>query len=303
MIGAFAQGAPALLQGGYSPIPVHFGTRRPMIRWERCRQAPLTSREASRLATRHPHLSLAVAGGYRGLVPVDCDTDDEAIIGAITSALPEPNVVKAGRRGFTGYFRDPTSTIGGRKFQTPAPDRRVLVELLPTGQTLIPPTIHPSTGKPYRWLTPRTLFDTPIEDLVPITSAHVAELEHAMRPWVPERPVYTPLPPSGELVTEQRMRAYAQRALDGEAHALRSTHCGGRNPQLFTAACKLGKYVHHRVLAQDEILTALLDACRENGLIADDGIAQCRATFESGLRKSVNDPLPTLRSSETRLCD
>ena len=34
-------------------------------------------------------------------------------------------------------------------------------------QSVVPPTIHPDTGQPYHWLTPDTLEDTPLGDLLP----------------------------------------------------------------------------------------------------------------------------------------
>jgi hypothetical protein len=303
MIGAFAQGAPALLTTGYSPIPVRFGTRRPLVKhWDRLRSKPMTRREVCNLADRYPQLGLAVAGGYGGLVPIDCDTDDQDIIAAITEVLPEPVVAKAGRRGFTAYYRDTSRKIGGRKFQTPAPERQVLVEVLATGQTMIPPTIHPKTGRPYRWLTSRNLFNTPIGELSEIGAAHLAALEQALRPWVPERPAHTPRLGDEMLVSEPRWQAYARAVLTNEVNALRvKPKNSGRNWQLFVAACKLGKFVHHRVLSRDEFDNALMQACRDNGLWADDGPGACRATLKSGLDKAQADPLPALRPSPREL--
>jgi hypothetical protein len=63
------------------------------------------------------------------------------------------------------------------------------------------------------------------------------------------------------------------------------------------AACKLGKYVHHGVLASDEVDSELMQACRDNGLWHDDGPAACRASLASGLRKAKADQLPALRTS------
>lgn len=299
MIGAFAQGAPALLTTGYSPIPVRFGTRRPLVKhWDRLRSTPMTRHEVGHLAGLYPQLGLAVAGGYGGLVPIDCDTDDQDIIAAITEVLPLPVVAKAGRRGFTAYYRDASRKIGGRKFQTPAPERQMLVEVLATGQTMIPPTIHPKTGRPYRWLTSRNLFNTPIGELSEIGAAHLVALEQALRPWVPERPVYVSPTSDGVLVGERRMQGYARAVLANEANALRlKPKNSGRNWELFLAACKVGKYVHHRVLSLAEIESALLQACRDNGLWADDGPGACRDTLKSGLDKAQADPLPALGST------
>jgi hypothetical protein len=239
MIGAFAHGAPALLSMGYSPIPVHFGTRRPALRqWDRLRSKPMSRDEVNSMTGRHPQLGLAIAGGYGGLVPIDCDTDDQDIIGAITRVLPEPVVANAGRRGFTAYYRDASCKIGSRKFQTPAPERRVLVEVLTTGQTMIPPTIHPTTGKPYRWLTSRSLFDTPLCELPEIGPAHLVALEHALRPWVPERPMQALPQQNGETVSDRRMQAYARAVLTGRAHQHRRMHERAPTTSLRQSFCR-----------------------------------------------------------------
>ena len=53
-----------------------------------------------------------------------------------------------------------------------------LVELLLHGtQSVVPPTIHPDTGQPYRWLTPDTLEDTPLGDLPELPADPVARLD------------------------------------------------------------------------------------------------------------------------------
>jgi hypothetical protein len=94
------------------------------------------------------------------------------------------------------------------------------------------------------------------------------------------------------------MLKYAEAALNGEAQTLRTTPEGGRNPQLFTAGCRLGKFVHHKVLSEDEIRSALLDAADANGLIKDDGLKACHDTLSSALRKAVGDDLPILEERQ-----
>ena len=41
----------------------------------------------------------------------------------------------------------------------------------------MPPTIHPDTGRPYHWLTPDTLEDTPLGDLPELPAEPVARLD------------------------------------------------------------------------------------------------------------------------------
>ena len=94
---------------------------------------------------------------------------------------------------------------------------------------------------------------------------------------------------------EKRQRAYARKVLENEAGELQAMRGpGARNNALFAAGCKLGKFVHHGFLPRSEVEAALLGACETNGLIADDGLRQCRQSLESGLSKAVNDLLPDL---------
>jgi Bifunctional DNA primase/polymerase, N-terminal len=198
IVGPFARWAAHLLQGGYSPIPLKAGTKRPLIEgWDRLRSAAMSPAEIEALSRRHPDLGLAVAGGFNGLVPIDIDAEAEPIVNAICNSLPAFLVAKTGKRGFAGFFRDPAGAITGRKFQTAPRARSMLVEILASGKAVIPPTLHPETRSPYRWLTERTLFNTRVDELPEISPAHVRALELALRPWIPERRVH--VPPVGTL--------------------------------------------------------------------------------------------------------
>jgi hypothetical protein len=304
----FAQWAEHLLDGGYSPVPLRPGMKRPLEKmlsgrgWDSVRETALTPAEIGGLTRKHPGLGLGVAGGFNGLVPVDVDTVNPRIVYATISALPELTVNKVGRRGFTAFFRDPTGSIPGLKFKKPLGGGKfdMLVEILATGQTVLPPTIHPDTQKSYRWITLKTLFNLEVNRLPIITPAHIARLKEALSPWLPaERPQEPSLCHSGPVppVSGNRMQAYANAILANEMRALASmAPNSGRNRRLFDASCKLGKFVFHDVIARHEVEEALLGACRENGLWndADCGPKGCAATLRSGLNKSRNDPPPML---------
>src|SRR5271166_626600 len=148
--GAFAQFAAFMLEGDYSPVPIKVGEKRPLFaKWDRLRSAALTPHEIEELCRKVPGLGLGVAGGFNGLIPVDVDTDDREIVSAVSSALPRPEVAKVGQRGFTAFYWDPAGAIDAMKFRHPRMDGGfdVLVEILATGQSVIPPTVHPDTGR------------------------------------------------------------------------------------------------------------------------------------------------------------
>lgn len=297
----FATFAIHLLDRGYSPVPLVTGHRRPLLpRWDRLRTTALTEAEIERIAQRHPGAGLGVAGGFNGLVPVDVDTDVRVIVHAVMAVLPKARVGKRGRRGETWFFRDPTGQLSACKFKDRA--GRPLVELLVTGQTVIPPTMHPETGRPYCWLTRHNFIDTHAEMLPVITAVHVAELKRALRRWMPEpaRPPVTPsLPVFPTTQTHEgnsnRYSAYACAVLASEARVLATMpKDSGRNTKLFQIAARVGAYVAHAKLTLAAVETALMSACQANGLLEEDGKAACLRSILSGIERAKNDPLPIL---------
>ena len=59
-----------------------------------------------------------------------------------------------------------------------------------------------------------------------------------------------------------------------------------------SCACRLAKYVAHRVLSDAEVLTALEGAADVNGSTAKSGRTWARGTIRRGLAYGSNDPLP-----------
>jgi hypothetical protein len=307
--GAFAQYGAYMLQGGYSPLPIRIGTKRPLFNeWDHLRSKTLTESEIAELVRRNPHLGLGVAGGYGGLVPVDVDTDDKEILRAVCSTIPRPVVAKVGQRGFTTFYWDGgAGDIDAGKHKQPLGDGKfqMLVEILTTGQSVVPPTIHPDLNKPYRWLTARTLFDLRVDELPVITKDHIESLKKALFPWIPENKKYTSSQVSVNFKpSSSRYAAYARAILASETRLLSSmSPKSGRNDALFIAACKVGKYVHHRIISATEVENSLLGACQSNGLWMDRDCGEkgCRATLRSGMNKSISDSLPELCSRDRRI--
>jgi len=59
----------------------------------------------------------------------------------------------------------------------------------------------------------------------------------------------------------------------------------GRNAQLNNLACEFGRLP----IPEPQLRSALLEACRANGLLAEDGLKQCNDTIDSGLTKARQD--------------
>ena len=135
-----------------------------------------------------PDAGVCIAHG--AVVGADVDTDRTDIAAAVVAALGPSPVRRRGQKGWMGYYRPGSGceALGARLrwyhpevFSTGEDGRKSwppLVELLLEGtQSVVPPTIHPDTGQPYRWLTPDTLEDTPLGDLPELPADPAARLD------------------------------------------------------------------------------------------------------------------------------
>lgn len=186
-----------LVDLGYAAIPILPGTKFPGGRhegkwvaensWQRfCYRLP-TKYEVDAWKT-WPDAGVCIVLGVGGVIGVDIDTDDPEITAAIMSVLPESPVGKRGAKGSTFFYRanvyrvDPdtgevTGAVKSRPFNLVRhghKDERIL-DLLSLGrQTVVPPTMHPDTQRPYEWITETTLGETEPDDL-PMLPDDIAE--------------------------------------------------------------------------------------------------------------------------------
>lgn len=101
----------------------------------------------------------------------------------------------------------------------------------------------------------------------------------------------TVAPDPGEVVRISDPNAYAITALQRTHDELASTHEGGRNHALNTAAFTLGRLAAAGLLTEQAVTDTLLAACNTNGLLAEDGRYATEATIRSGLTGGARDPL------------
>lgn len=85
-------------------------------------------------------------GPASGLCAIDIDTEDQQQIDALLAALPKSPWVRVGKKGMGLIYR----WQGQANFKLRDADNQSIVEFLGKGnQMVLPPSIHPSTGKPY----------------------------------------------------------------------------------------------------------------------------------------------------------
>jgi hypothetical protein len=259
----------------------------------------------------NPRVGLGLACGFNDLVAVDVDNEKAfPTTREVFSGIHPPS--KVGRKGATAFFRG--EGVESRKFcEPPAVDpatgktrRPVLVEILAAGnQTVIPPTKHPDTGKPYRWIYGSLEDIGHVSELPVLTQAKRDELAQALAPLMPAKLEKISLKIEPKIsaanishLERKRYEGFALAALRSETDDL--AHCAkpGRNRALFRATCSLGKYVTHGVLPANQLVESLKLACQQNGLIKDNGLKDVMRTLEKGLVLSAKDPLPVLTERE-----
>lgn len=113
--------------------------------------------------------NMGVVLGPSGLAVVDVDTLEagDKLIELLDGELPTTPIVETGRRLLHLYFRDP----GGLSKQA-----RDGLELR-TGAHLcvLPPSVHPDTGRAYRWLDNLEPWSVPLGDVPAAVLAYVSE--------------------------------------------------------------------------------------------------------------------------------
>lgn len=125
---------------------------------------------------RYPEAGVCIAHG--AVIGLDLDTDRPDVAQALHRAIEPPSVRRRGGKGWMGYYRPGAGlehlTARVRWYDGAA----VAVELLLHGtQSVLPPTIHPTTGQPYQWVTPDTLENTDISELPVFTGREFEALD------------------------------------------------------------------------------------------------------------------------------
>jgi Bifunctional DNA primase/polymerase, N-terminal len=179
---------PKLVSQGFSAIPCRPGTKIPGVyRGDEWRNHPEWDRYAERVPSQ---LELEtwvkwsgagvclVLGGEHALVAVDIDTTDHEVIAAVESVLSPSPVQRVGSKGYAAIYRGPG--VKDTKFQI---NGKNAVEILARGrQVVIPPSVHPSTHKPYVWIGDALDRYTP--DSLPLLPDDITErIAEALKPF------------------------------------------------------------------------------------------------------------------------
>jgi hypothetical protein len=172
--GPFARLASLYRRHGYSPVPVRPGSKAPYISdWSRWNNELQPLELLHEWAERYPDAGLALAlGPACGVVALDLDHDIDGLHARVLEAAGPSPVAKKGQKGATQFYR-----FDGEKSRSFRQAGQTVAEILAAGRlVIVPPTVHPVTGKPYVWLTEATLLDVAADALPPLKAAAVAAL-------------------------------------------------------------------------------------------------------------------------------
>ena len=182
-ISAYARVGANLISNGYSAIPIDPTGKRPDpclgMEWQRfCNRLP-TQLEIDVWSKRPVGVGIALGAASRGLIAIDIDSEDLDVIEAIESRWPS-TVRKVGRTGYTAFYWA-SPAVKSRAYKSGSHGG---VDFLAHGrQSVLPPSRHPVTGEAYRWLTPRTLETTIIDELPMLPDDIAAQLAEALEPF------------------------------------------------------------------------------------------------------------------------
>ena len=154
--GAFAEYAELYWERGFRVIPIKRDTKIPALTgWTGLvSQVPLSERR-SELLQEHAcdGIGLITAAEVApGLKVGAFDVDADEYVRVIKTVLGPPLVAKRGRKGATFFVRCDKSD-GLKSTKLMSSDGVGVADILFSGKmTVLPPSIHPDTGRPYEWL-------------------------------------------------------------------------------------------------------------------------------------------------------
>jgi hypothetical protein len=190
MLGPYATIGARLVERGYSAISIMPGTKRPgelrgafwvgKSDWRKIYTDRLpTPFEIECWSESDAGVGVVCGPASRNLVGIDIDTDDERIKTAILSVLPGTALIKRGAKGATHFYRGALESSPSWNVDK----QRVCDIIGPGRQTLLPPTIHPDTSKPYTWIGGVALEDTDPADIPELPADAITRIGEALRPF------------------------------------------------------------------------------------------------------------------------
>lgn len=218
-------------------------------------------------------------GSVSGVICIDDDTEDQSA-GMLALPTGTPTII-TGRDHENRLYLTPADFVVRNSAGCIAEHVDVRGE---NGMVVFPGSIHPDTGKPYRWA------DGLSPDAVPFASLPDETLE-ILRP---RGVVLQPFTPPAA-AADGRSKRYAAGALRGAGLRVYDAHEGVRNDTLNREAFNLARFIAAGLLAREQVEDVLTEAARAAGLPDDEMAATLRSALESGLRDGKPFVMPEVQ--------
>jgi hypothetical protein len=168
--GTFSQWAPRLRGNGFWPRPIKPGTKACHLKGWQLPDPEIEPLTLASWTTQHATDGIGLLLGSPfadGTVLAALDIDDDRYSRVASVLLNDPPSGRIGNRGIL-YFVRLLGELSIRKFVVNSEESAVRLsvgEFLGSKHlTVIPPTIHPDTSQPYRWIG-RPLYEVHFTDL------------------------------------------------------------------------------------------------------------------------------------------
>jgi len=218
-------------------------------------------------------------GSVSGVICIDDDTEDQnaGLLGLPTNT---PTII-TGRGHANRLYRTPADFVVKNSAGCIAEHVDVRGE---NGMVVFPGSIHPDTGKPYRWADGLSPDDVPFAGLPDETLEMLRPREVALQPFTPPT-----------TAADGRSQRYAAGAFRGAALRVFDAREGARNATLNREAFGLARFIAAGLLARDHVEAVLAEAAGATGLLDAEIAATLRSALDSGLRDSTPFVMPEAR--------
>ena len=267
----------AAIARGWSLTPVD--GKRPILRkWQ---SLPNATPEAVKSWCMSHNIGIRT-GTPSGVVVIDVDPRNggscEAIEAATGETLPPTIAVKTGGDGLHLYFAAPSERLGNHRGRLP----KGIDFKGEGGQCVFPGSIHPETGRTYRWVNSRSPNEI---DLAPLPLSIVRLLQSS--------PSTAPRVANQQPSRRASSAGYGAAALDRECARIATAEPGERNDTLNRASFRVGQLAAIGAVQVHEATERLNDASQSTGLSETES----RRTIESGFNAGLKSPRTTLANA------
>lgn len=167
----YCEQAQKYIDRNYSVIPLEPSSKRPrkgLTQWQRY------SKELSPVHVSKPNEGIGlVLGKSSGVVALDFDYDVDGLHKKIIDMLGPESVSKKGEKGFTSFFK-----YNEEKNRSWSKNGETVIELLSDCKyTVMPPSVHPNTGQPYKFMSFDELLEIDKDKLPSLPENFVEKLD------------------------------------------------------------------------------------------------------------------------------